>query len=128
MSEVFDKPVRDIMTRPVVTVLSSEPVVTAVRKMVSHDIGAVIVVSGEVPVGIITERDVLKRVILERRDPQNTSCQEIMSKPLITVRPETPLGEALSVMKRSGIRRLPVVEQGKLIGIVTEKDIIREIL
>lgn len=128
MSEVFDKPVREIMTKPVITVPSSEPVITAVKEMVNHDIGAVVVVSNEIPVGIITERDVLKRVVLERRDPQTTPCQEVMSKPLITVRPETPLGEALSVMKKNGIRRLPVVEQGKLIGIVTEKDIIRKIL
>ncbi len=128
MSGVFDKPVREIMTSPVVTVMFSDPVIAAVDKMISHDIGAVVVISAGKPVGIITERDILKRVILEERDPRSTFCQDIMSKPLITVRPDTPLSEALAIMRRNGIRRLPVVEKGELVGIVTEKDIIRKIL
>jgi len=128
MSEVFDKPVREIMTTPVVTVMFSDPVIAAVEKMISHDIGAVVVISGGRPVGIITERDILKRVILEEKDPRGVFCQDIMSKPLITIKPDTPLSEALSIMRKHGIRRLPIVEGDELIGIITEKDLIRKIL
>jgi len=128
MSEVFDKPVREIMTTPVVTVMFSDPVIAAVEKMISHDIGAVVVISGGRPVGIITERDILKRVILEEKDPRSVFCQDIMSKPLITIKPDTPLSEALSIMRKHGIRRLPIVEGDELIGIITEKDLIRKIL
>ncbi len=128
MSAFLDKPAREIMSTPVVTVLFSDPVISAVNKMITHDIGAVVVMMGGQPVGIITERDILKRVVLEERNPRTTMCQDVMSKPLITIRPDTPLGEAISIMQKNSIRRLPVVERGELRGIITEKDIIRKII
>ena len=128
ISSRIDKPVSEIMTTPVVTVLFSDPVIAAVNKMITHDIGAVVVMSAGMPTGIITERDILQRVILEERDPRTTMCQDIMSKPLITVTPDTLMTKALEIMRKHGIRRLPVVRGKTLIGIVTEKDIIRKLL
>lgn len=128
MGEVFEKPVSSIMTSPVVSVMFSDPAITAVNKMISHDIGAVVVISGGRPVGIITERDILKRVVAEERNPRATFCQNVMSKPLITTSPETTVGKALEIMKKNGIRRLPVVRGEELVGIVTEKDIIRKLI
>jgi len=127
-SSRLDRPVSEIMTSPVVTVLFSDPVIAAVSKMVAHDIGAVVVMSAGEPAGIITERDVLERVVLEDRNPRTTTCQEVMSKPLITVTPDTPMTKALEIMRKHGIRRLPVVRGRALVGIVTEKDIIRKLL
>ncbi|HDD63773.1 MAG: histidine kinase [Thermofilum sp. ex4484_79] len=120
--------VGDIMTSPVVTVLFSDPVIAAVNKMITHDIGAVIVMMGGQPAGIITERDILKKIIMEGRDPKKTMCQDIMTKPLVTVESDTPVARALALMKEKDIRRLPVVKMGRLVGIVTEKDIIRKII
>jgi len=128
ISSRIDKPVSEIMTTPVVTVLFSDPVIAAVNKMITHDIGAVVVMSAGMPTGIITERDILQRVILEERDPRTTMCQDIMSKPLITVTPDMLMTKALEIMRKHGIRRLPVVRGKTLIGIVTEKDIIRKLL
>lgn len=116
------------MTSPVVTVLFSDPVIAAVNKMITHDIGAVIVMMGGQPAGIITERDILKKIIMEGRDPKKTMCQDIMTKPLVTVESDTPVARALALMKEKDIRRLPVVKMGRLVGIVTEKDIIRKII
>ncbi len=120
--------VGDIMTSPVVTVLFSDPVIAAVNKMITHDIGAVIVMMGGQPAGIITERDILKKIIMEGRDPKKTMCQDIMTKPLVTVESDTPVARALALMKEKDIRRLPVVKMGRLVGIVTEKDIIRKMM
>ena len=128
ISSRLDRPVSEVMTSPVVTVLFSDPVIAAVNKMITHDIGAVIVMSAGVPAGIITERDILQRVILEERNPRTTLCQDIMSKPLVTVPPDTPMTKALEIMRKHGIRRLPVVRGKTLVGIVTEKDIIRKLL
>jgi len=127
-SSKLDRAVSEIMTTPVVTVLFSDPVIAAVNKMITHDIGAVVVMSAGVPAGIITERDILQRVVLEERDPRTTICQDIMSKPLITVTPDTSMTKALEIMRKHGIRRLPVVRGRTLVGIVTEKDIIRKLL
>jgi len=128
MSSVFDKPVEEIMSSPVITVNFSDPALEAARKMIAHDIGAVIVVSGGLPVGIITEKDILRKIVLEERNPRTTRCEEIMSKPLITVKPETKLGDALHIMREKNIRRLPVQRGNKLVGIVTAKDIIGKII
>ena len=124
MSAFLDKPAKEIMSTPVVTVLFSDPVISAVNKMITHDIGAVVVMMGGQPVGIITERDILKRVVLEERNPRTTMCQDVMSKPLITIRLDTPLSEAISIMQKNGIRRLPVVENNEIIGIVTDLSLI----
>lgn len=128
MSQVFDKPVSSIMTPHVVTVLFSDPIIVAVNKMITHDIGAVIVMSAGKPIGIITEKDILTRVILEEKDPRKTFCQNIMSKPLIMVSPDTKIGKALDIMRQNNIRRLPVIEEDELKGIITEKDIIRKLI
>ncbi|HDJ89656.1 MAG TPA: CBS domain-containing protein [Thermoprotei archaeon] len=120
--------VKDVMTSPVVTVLFSDPVISAVNKMITHDIGAVVVMSGGMPTGMITERDVLRKVVLEGLDPRKTMCQDIMTTPLVTIDAETPIEKAFLLMKEKDIRRLPVVREGRLVGIITEKDIIRKVL
>jgi len=121
------KDVKSVMTSPVVTVLFSDTVATAADKMVTHDIGAVIVISGGQPVGIMTERDVVKKIVVEGRDAAKTPASQIMSKPLITVGPDATIVQAIAIMKDRNIRRLPVVRGTNLVGIVTEKDLIRRL-
>jgi len=92
--------------------------------MAEKNIGAVVVTEKGKPVGIVTERDILKKVC------PNVSCmkvkvREIMSKPLITVDANTPIGEAVSIMVDRNIRRLLVTEGGKIVGIVTQKDLMK---
>ena len=112
------------MSKPLITVDSEASCQDAIRVMAEKDIGAVVVTEKGKPVGIVTERDILKKVC------PNVSCmkvkvREIMSKPLITVDANTPIGEAVSIMVDRNIRRLLVTEGGKIVGIVTQKDLMK---
>jgi len=126
--EKGEKKVRDVMSSPVVSVLPTDPVFEAASKMMSHGIGAVVVESGGRPEGIVTERDLIKRVLIEGKDPKKTACREIMSKPLITIDPEASILKAMTLMKEKEIRRIVAVKGGKMVGIVTEKELIRNLL
>ena len=115
--------VRSFMTRDIISVKTTDLVREAVDVMVRNDIGAVVVTEDGKPVGILTERDVLKNTCF------NESCgrvgvESIMSKPLITIDADSSLGEAASLMMKRNIRRLLVEEKGKIIGIITQKDVI----
>lgn len=112
--------------REAVTVPLSERATDVTYKMVTSDIGAVIVVQGGKPVGIITERDVLERVLTAKRDVYNTQAKDIMSKPVISIEADRSTKEALELMQKHHIRRLAATENGTLIGIVTERRLLRE--
>ncbi|MEM3028183.1 MAG: CBS domain-containing protein [Candidatus Bathyarchaeia archaeon] len=127
MSKVASK-VEEIMRSPAVSIQFSESVAEAVRLMLQHDIGALIVDKGGQPAGIITDKDVLRRVVLEGRNPRDVRVDQIMSSPLITVSPKESIGRALALMRDRNIRRLPVMEGKRLLGIITEKDLIKAIL
>lgn len=116
--------VSSIMTEEVVTVGSSETVRTALRRMVEEDVGSLIAIEGGKAVGIITERDVT-RVSGSRSDPSffEEKAGLLMKSPLITVEPETSIWDALELMLNKGIRRLPVMRNDELLGIITERDI-----
>jgi CBS domain-containing protein len=124
----LEKKVKEVMSYPVISVLSTDPISEAVSKMINHEIGAVLVNVGGKTEGIITERDLIKRIIYEGRDPNKTRCGEIMSKPLITVDPDASIIKAITLMKEKGIRRVVVMKDNKAVGIVTEKELIRNLL
>jgi len=113
-----------IMSTKVVTVKATEKVNTALRAMVRPQIGSVIVVDKGKPVGIITERDISIKVAKGRKLP-GMSVKNTMSKPLVTVPPSMEIWQAVELMVRNDIRRLPVMEGEKLVGMVTERDILR---
>ena len=117
--------VRDIMTRDVKKVRPDSTVADVVRKMNKFDIGSVVVVQGERPVGIITERDILRKIVEPRIDPTAIKAKQIMSSPLITVNEDTNLEEAARLMTKNAIKKLPVIRNGKLVGIVTTMDLAR---
>lgn len=122
------KKVKDVMSSPVISVLPTDPVFEAANKMINYGIGAVVVESGGKPEGIVTERDLIRRVLIESKDPKKTICKEIMSKPLVTIDPDAPILKAINLMKEKEIRRIVVVKGGKMVGIVTEKELIRNLL
>jgi CBS domain-containing protein len=119
--------VKDVMTKNVMTTESSAPAKKAAELMDKHDIGCLIVMNEGKPIGIVTERDMLKRVLLQFRDPRITRVGDIMSTPLIASSPETELSEALRLMNERRIKKLPIVEDSLLIGLLTLTDVVRSI-
>jgi CBS domain-containing protein len=117
--------VKDIATRKLIVVDENDSVYDAVVMMTTEDIGAIVVASVREPVGILTERDLMKKVVLEERDPKNTKVGEVMSKPLITIRSDASFGEATQLMQERKIRRLLVEDDGKIVGIITQRDLER---
>lgn len=117
--------VKDVMVTDVVTIEPNVNVRRAVRAMNDFEIGCLIVVEAGRVVGILTERDVLKRVMDEGRNPDKTLVKEVMSKPPITINPDADLEAAIELMFKHKIKKLPVIENGKLVGLVTFTDLVR---
>jgi CBS domain-containing protein len=116
--------VKDVMSSPVITVKEATSVEKAAQLMGRQNIGCVIVTrNGGMPLGIITERDLALRVVARNLRPQKVSARGVMSEPLVTIDPDQSITLAARWMSRLNIRRLVVVSDGKLMGIVTSKDI-----
>ena len=117
--------VRDVMVREVITVDEDSTVKEAVDIMNEFQIGSLIVLERGKAMGIVTERDFLRRVIAGAKDVMNTKVKEIMTTPLVVVEPSTDLEEAMKLMFQNKIKKLAVVDANKLVGIVTLTDIAR---
>ena len=117
--------VRDIMTRSVITTKESDTAADAAKLMAKHNIGCVLVSGkkGET-IGIITERDIVQRIAAKNLLPSNVTVGEAMSKPVVTVKAGATITDAARLMNQRKIRRLAVIENGKLMGILTMKDIL----
>jgi CBS domain-containing protein len=115
--------VRDAMTEAPRSIGQSASVVEAALLMREADIGSLPITDDEQLVGMITDRDITTRVVAEAADPKMTSVGDVYSRDLISVEPENDLEEALRLMARHQVRRLPVVEDGMLVGIVAQADI-----
>jgi CBS domain-containing protein len=111
------------MSTKVITVAQTEKVAKALSLMVKHKIGSVIVVDKGKPVGILTERDVSTRAA-KSQNLKSMTLKTAMSKPLFTASPSMEIEDAVAAMVKNDIRRIPILEEGKLIGILTERDII----
>ena len=116
-----------IMTSPVKTINASDTLGSAAEAMVMNEIGAVVVVDGTNLIGIVTERDIVKQVV-RTKDVLMKPVKQLLFKSLITVDPKTTVQQAFATMLKNKIRRLPVVDESKLVGIVTEKDLMRWVL
>jgi len=117
--------VRDIMTRNVKTVRTDDNVRGAVLKMNKFRIGSVIVTNNGRPVGIITERNILQRIVEPGLDPAMVRAKDIMSSPLVTIDANAVIEEAAKIMATKRIKKLPVVEGDRVVGIVSTSDIVR---
>ncbi|NIR87523.1 CBS domain-containing protein [Candidatus Bathyarchaeota archaeon] len=117
--------VKDIMTSPVITIDEDAPADKAAQFMDKNKVGCIIVTSKKgKPLGIITERDLVTRILARNARPSKLTAKEVMTSPLITVDPDETLSEAARRMSRLSIRRLGVVYKGNLVGIVSSKDIL----
>jgi CBS domain-containing protein len=121
--------VGDIMTAEVVVVPLGAPLQDVAKLMSKHSIGSVIVVEddkGKHAKGIVTERDIVHKVIAKGKDPYKITIDQIMSRPLRVVRPDTSIEDAAKAMRENRVKRLPVVnEDNELIGILSEGDIMK---
>jgi CBS domain-containing protein len=115
--------VKDIMTKKVVSIGVNNSVFEATELMSSNQVGCLVVMDGEMPMGIVTERDIVRRVVAKKL-PVDTKISEIMSKSLIIIDPDASLKEAARVMSSNKIRRLPVLKENRLVGIVVASDFV----
>jgi len=112
-------------TKEVQTIEPSATVFDAIRKMVDHNIGAILVADGEKILGIFTERDYLRRIVLEHRTSKTTRVDEAMTPKLVCVDPQSSVEDCLAMMTQERIRHLPVLEEGRLAGIVSIGDLVK---
>lgn len=120
--------VGSIARMPVPTVNRSETVSQIASLMVNGNIGAVIVVKDAEPLGIVTERDLLRKVIYAERDAREIVAQEIMTAPLITISHDRTVEEALEIMQNNHVRRLVVLKGESMVGLLTERRLLRAII
>jgi len=120
-----DLPVKEIMTRNVCKASMDENIHEIAKRMVKYGVGSAVIMDKNKPVGIVTEKDLIAKVVAKNRSPASVKVKEVMSSPLITIKPTTSIREAADIMMRRGIRRLPVVnDAGELVGIITDNDIL----
>ena len=117
--------VRDVMTRTVVTATPDMSAAQAGKKMVENRVGSIIIVKDGGPVGIVTESDMVAKVIFKNIKPSSIKLEQLMSKPLITTKSSDDVHEAVLMMAQKKIRRLPVIDGDELVGIITDADVIQ---
>lgn len=118
--------VRDIMTKNPKVVRRDTSVQEVVATMNKFDISSVIVVQEERPVGIVTHKDIVSKIVQPRIPPDAVTAREVMSSPIVTINEDANTEEAARLMARKHIKKLPVVRDDKLVGIVTTMDLVRE--
>jgi CBS domain-containing protein len=114
--------------RAMVTVKPEDTVLEAIKVLAREDIGAAAVVSGSKLVGIFSERDYTRKVILQGRHSETTRVEEIMTANVICVNPRTKTRDCMALMSEKNIRHLPVVDEGQLVGMVSIRDIVTDII
>lgn len=122
----MERSIRDVMTRTPCVLDVSDTVEKAAREMSANDIGDVIVCKQDTLCGIVTDRDITVRVIAEGRDPAATTLGEICSNDVTTLSPDETVADAVRLMREKAIRRIPVVADGKPVGIVSMGDLAKE--
>ncbi len=118
-------PIGDYCEKPAATVRGDETVRAAAQRMKQEGLGSLAVVTAGRPVGIVTDRDLVLETLGNRLDPGSVTVEEIASRPLVTVDQDAPVREAVRVIRRHAVRRLPVVDdKGQLVGIVAADDLL----
>ena len=117
--------VDEAMTKKPIVASVDDIVMDIAKTMKKYDIGSIPVVENGKLVGLITSEDLIKRIILQKKDPEKTTAKEVMTKNLVTISPDDDLEDAVRIMIDNGIKRLPVVDDDKLVGIITDGDVMR---
>jgi CBS domain-containing protein len=129
--EAFMKTVRELVEGKEQRLLSVAPddtVYAALKKMAQHDIGALVVVSGDKLVGVFSERDYARKVILEGKSSRDTQISEIMTRQVICVSPERTADQCMAVMTQKRVRHLPVIENKQVVAVISIGDVVREMI
>jgi CBS domain-containing protein len=119
--------VRDVMSRDIRVVRPDTSIKEVVATMNKFGIGSIIIVQGDRPVGIITERDILRRLVEPCLAPETLTARQIMTSPLLTISETASIEEAAKLMARKHVKRFPVLNGGKLVGIITYTDIVSKV-
>jgi CBS domain-containing protein len=121
----YDLPsVKDYMKKDFASISSEASALEASKTMVKENMGYIIVLEKGKPVGIMTEKDLIKKVMAADKDPKKVEASQVMSSPLVTVDPDDDVSKAIEVMKKHAFRRLPVVKSGIIYGVFTAKELV----
>lgn len=123
--------VRQVLSRKgreVYAILPEATVLEALKGLARHDIGALLVMKGDQLLGIFSERDYARKLVLLGRFSKDTRVEEVMTRQVVTVAPETELSEAMRLMTEHRVRHLPVVEGGKVVGVISIGDAVKAII
>ena len=115
--------VSDLMVSDVVTIEPSTSVVDAAKRMIQEEKGPLPIVEGDRPVAIITDRDIIAHVVAEGRDPSSVTVDDVATRDLVTIGPDQDVDEARQLMAQHELDRILVVEDDRLVGIISEADI-----
>lgn len=114
--------------RVIHSVLPDTPVLDAIKQMAEHSVGALLVMQGEELLGVVSERDYARKVILKGRSSNDTRVSQIMSSPVLTVRPDQSVNDCMRIMTDNRVRHLPVVEAGRVVGVLSIGDLVRTVV
>ena len=118
-------PVEDLMSKKVVSVDSTSTAFDMAREMLNHDIGCVVVLENRKVIGIATKSDIIREAVIKRLDAQKITAKSVMTKPVVTIEAGNTLSDASAVMSKNNITKLPVIDRGELVGIITSTDLVR---
>ncbi len=124
---MFPSNVGDAMSSPVITAEGGNNVKDSATLMTERGIGSLIIVDNGKPVGIVTKRDIIKRVVSEGKDPSITKIKEIMTSPLITTSRETGILSAMRILRERHISQMLVLDGDEMVGIISERDLIKAV-
>lgn len=116
--------VGDVMTPKVLTAEEDTPVTNLSKEMEISGLGSIVITKSGKPVGIVTDRDIAVKVIMQDRKGSEIKAKEIMSSPLVSIEPGVLLEKACAVLAENGIRRMPVIEDGELLGIISVRNVL----
>ncbi|MEK6934942.1 MAG: CBS domain-containing protein [Nanoarchaeota archaeon] len=118
--------VKDAMTKNPVHIGPDELLPSCARKMLINNVGGILVVKNSELLGIVTEKDIVERAVAKELNSKKTKVKDIMSSGMITIKSNTNLRKVIDIMNKEDMRRLPVVDNGNLVGLITMKDVVRK--
>src|ERR687897_784024 len=121
MQDVLERPVTSYMHRLFVVLDESMSVASAVKQMHSHNAGTIVVSRGNTPIGIVTDSDIIDKVVMRGEDSDEVFLKSIMSAPLVTISPKGTVKHALQLMRLNQIKRIPVADTSGILGVVTQE-------
>lgn len=117
--------VMDSMTKGLIVTKSSDSIRTCAKKMLKNGVGGLVIKDDGELLGMVTEKDIVEKIVAKNLDAEKTTVKDIMTKKLVTIDPSADLYDAFIKMRDEGIRRLPVVKNGEVVGLLTQKDILK---